>query len=64
MLFRGCTFEKLLFELRLGDLNLNGLVDLLSVSALVVGIVLDGSREKCVDECSLSQSRFSSNLYR
>jgi hypothetical protein len=48
------TLEELLLELGLGDLNLDGLVNLLLVAALVVGIVLDGGREKSVDECSLA----------
>lgn len=56
------TLEELLLELGLGDLNLDGLVDLLLVAALVVGIVLDGGREKSVDECSLAQTRLTSNL--
>jgi hypothetical protein len=50
------TFEKLLLKLSLGDLNLNGLVDLLCVSTLVVGIVLDSRGEQSVDKCRLSQS--------
>jgi hypothetical protein len=48
------TLEELLLELGLGDLNLDGLVNLLLVAALVVGIVLDGGREKGVDEGSLA----------
>lgn len=48
------TFEELLLQFSLCDLNFNGLVDLLRVSLLVVGVVLDRSGEKCVDECSLS----------
>ena len=56
------TFEELLLKLSLGDFNLNGLVDLLSMSALVIRIVLDCRREQGIDECSLSQARFSSNL--
>ena len=35
-------FEELLFQLRLGDLDLHRLVDLLGVAAAVVGVVLDG----------------------
>jgi hypothetical protein len=34
------------------------------VAALVVGIVLDGGREKGVDERGLSKARLASNLYR
>jgi len=56
------TFEELLLKFSLGDFNLNRLVDLLSMSALVVRIVLDRRREEGVDECSLSQTRFSSDL--
>lgn len=56
------TLEKLLLELGLGDLDLDGLVDLLLVSALVVGIVLDGGGEESVDESSLSEARLASDL--
>jgi hypothetical protein len=48
------TFEKLLLQLSLGDLNLDSPVNLLLVTALVVGVVLDGGGEQGVDE-----SRFS-----
>ena len=57
-----CTLEELLLQLGLGNLNLDGLVDLLLVSSLVVGIVLDGGGEKRVDEGSLAQTGFTSNL--
>lgn len=50
--------EELLFQLSLGDLDLHGLVDLLGVTAAVVGIVFDGSAEQRVDEGRLSQARF------
>lgn len=56
------TLEKLLFKLSLCDLNLDRLVHLLHVAALVVGIVLDGGREKRVDEGRLSEARLASNL--
>lgn len=56
------TFEELLLELSLGDLNLNRLVHLLMVSSLVVGIVLDGGGEEGIDEGSLSETRLASNL--
>jgi hypothetical protein len=56
------TLEELLLQLSLGDLDLDGLVDLLLVSSLVVGIVLNRRREKCVDEGSLSQAGFTSDL--
>lgn len=39
------TFEELLLELGLCDLDFNGLVDLLCVSALVIRVVLDRSGE-------------------
>lgn len=58
------TLEELLLQLGLGDLDLDGLVDLLLVAALVIGIVLDGSREKSVDESSLAKARLASNLLR
>ena len=35
------TFEELFLQFGLGNLNLNGLVDLLSVTAPMIGIVLD-----------------------
>ena len=51
------TLEELLFQFSFRDLDLNGLVNLLGVSALVVGVVLDSSREKGVDESGLAESR-------
>jgi hypothetical protein len=61
---RACllTLEELLLQLSLGDLDLDGLVNLLLVSALVVGVVLDGRREQRVDEGGLAQARLSSDL--
>lgn len=56
------TLEKLLLQLGLGDFNLNGPVNLLLMTALVVGVVLDGGGKQGVDESGLSQSRLSSNL--
>lgn len=56
------TLEELLLQLGLGDLDLDGLVNLLLVAALVVGIVLDGGGEERVDEGGLSQSGLASNL--
>ena len=56
------TFEELLLELSLCNLNLNRLIHLFVVSALVVGIVLDGGGEERVDEGRLSQARLASNL--
>ena len=56
------TLEELLLQLGLGDLDLDGLVDLLLVAALVVGIVLDGGGEQRVDEGGLSESRLAGNL--
>lgn len=58
------TLEEFLLQLGLGNFDLDGLVDLLLVTALVVGIVLDGSREKSVDESSLAKARLASNLLR
>ncbi len=58
------TLEEFLFQLSLGDLNLDSLVDLLLVSALVVGIVLDGGREERVDKGGLSKASLSGNLRR
>lgn len=58
------TLEELLLELSLGDLNLDSLVDLLLMSTLVVGIVLNGSGEQGVDKGGLSKTRFASNLER
>jgi hypothetical protein len=48
------TFEEFLFQLRFCNLNLNSLVHLLCVSALVVCIVLDRGGKECVDKGCLS----------
>jgi hypothetical protein len=56
------TLEELLLQLSLGDLDLDRLVDLLLVPALVVGIVLDGGGEERVDEGGLAQPGLASNL--
>jgi len=56
------TFEEFLFQLGFRNLNLNSLIHLLCVSALMVCIVLDRGGEECVDEGRLSQSRLASNL--
>jgi hypothetical protein len=56
------TLEELLLELGLCDLDLNCLVHLLHVAALVVGIVLDGGGEERVDEGRLSEARLAGNL--
>lgn len=58
------TLEELLFQLSLCNLDLDGLVHLLGVSALVVCVVLDGGREKGVDEGRLSKAGFTSNHNR
>lgn len=58
------TLEELLLQLSLCDLNLDGLVDLLLVSSLVVGVVLDCGGEEGVDEGGLSQAGLASNLSR
>ena len=56
------TFEELLLELSLGDLNLDRLVNLLGVPSAVVGVVLDSGGEKGVDEGGFAEARLSSNL--
>jgi hypothetical protein len=56
------TLEEFLLQLGLGYLNLNGLVNLFLVAFLVIGVILNGGREECVDEGRLSQARFTSNL--
>jgi len=56
------TLEELLLKLGLGDLDLDSFVDLLLVALLVVGIVLDGSGEKRVNEGGLAQPGLASNL--
>ena len=48
------TLKEPLLELRLGNLNLDSLIHLLRMSALVIRIVLDGSREESIDESRLS----------
>lgn len=58
------TLEELLLQLGLCDLDLDGLVDLLLVPALVIGIVLDGGREESVDEGSLAKTRLAGDLSR
>ena len=58
---RALTLEELLLELGLGDLDLDSLVDLLCVTAAVVGVVLDGGGEKGVDEGGLAEARLASN---
>jgi len=62
--FNPRTLEELLFKLSLGDLDLDGLVDLLLVSLLVVRVVLDGRGKEGVDECGLAQPGLASNLKR
>jgi hypothetical protein len=59
---RNHTLEELLLELGLGDLDLDGLVHLLLVSAFVVGVVLDRGGEQRVDEGRLSNTGLTSNL--
>lgn len=58
------TLEELLFQLGLGDLDLHGFIDLLLVTAFVIGIVLDGGREEGVDESRLAKTRLAGNLLR
>jgi len=55
------TLEELLLQLGLGDLDLDGLVDLLGVTAAVVGVVLDGGGEEGVDKGGLAQARLAGN---
>jgi hypothetical protein len=56
------TLKELFLQLSLCDLNLDSLVNLLVVATLVIGVVLDGGGEEGIDESSLSQTRFTSNL--
>jgi hypothetical protein len=56
------TLKELLLQLGLGNLDLNGLVNLLGMSALVVCVVLDCGREEGIYEGRFSQPRFSRNL--
>lgn len=56
------TLEELLLQLGLCDLDLDGLVNLLLVTALVIGIVFDGSGEQSVDEGSLAKTRLAGDL--
>ena len=56
------TFEELLFQLSFCDLNLHRLVDLFSVSSLMILIVLDSRGEQRVNECSFSQTGLARNL--
>jgi hypothetical protein len=48
------TFEELLLQLSFCDFDLDGLVNLLCMSALVVCVVLDSGREEGIDEGRLS----------
>lgn len=43
------TLEELLLQLCLRDFDLNRLVNLLGMSALVIGVILNCGREECVD---------------
>lgn len=58
---RQADLEELLLQLGLGDFNLDRLVDLLSVTSAVIGVVLDGRAEESVDEGGLSQAGLASN---
>lgn len=58
------TLEELFLQLSLCDFDLNCLVNLLGMSALVIGVVLDGGGEESIDEGRLSEARFTSNLGR
>lgn len=57
------TLEEFLLKFSFCDLNLDCLINLLVVSALVIGIVLDRCREESVDKRRLSQPGLSSDLY-
>ena len=50
------TLEELLLELGFCDLNLDSFIDLLGMSSLVVGVVLDCGGEEGVDESRLSET--------
>jgi hypothetical protein len=58
---RALTLEELLLKLGLGDLDLDSLVDLLRVTAAVVGVILDGGGEESVNEGGLAQARLAGN---
>ena len=62
LLYTERTLEELLFQLSFCDFDLDGLVNLLLMSALVVGVVLDGGVEQGVDEGGLAESRLASDL--
>lgn len=36
------TFKEFLLQLSLGDLDFHGFIDLFCVTALVIGVILDG----------------------
>jgi hypothetical protein len=48
--------EELLFQLSLGDLDFDCLVDLLGVAAAMIGVVLDGGGEEGVNEGRLAEA--------
>ena len=50
------TLEELLLELGLCDFNLDRLVDLLLVTAAVIGVVFDGCGKEGVDEGGLAEA--------
>lgn len=56
------TFKELLLELSFSDFDFDSLVNLFGMTTLVIGVVLDSGGEECVDECSLSEARLSSDL--
>jgi hypothetical protein len=56
------TLEELLLELGLCDFNLDRLVNLLLMTAAVIGVVLDGGGEERVDEGGLAETRLAGNL--
>lgn len=58
---RQADLEELLLELCLCDLDLDSFVNLFCMTSLVVGVVLDRSAEKSVDERGLSEARLTSH---
>jgi hypothetical protein len=56
------TFKELFLELCLCDFNLDRLVNLLVMAALVIGVVFDGRGEEGVNESGLAESRLAGHL--
>lgn len=49
------TLEEFLLQLSLSDLDLHSFVNLLCMTALVIGVVLDGRGEESVNERRLAE---------